>query len=203
METKTTKMTITRALNTLKLLDKRIEKSINNSVFANFTIGGKSDLEKYTPKEDLQSVEDLISYRAKIKSSIMTSNSKTTVTIGNIKMSVVEAIESKDSIKYKKLLLKKIKTDLVNVARKVEYNNDDVKSRLDQLVQVSFGKDIKTNSGDYDSIALPFLKKNEAKDVDSSQYSDYAIALEDEISTFESEVDLVLSESNAVTTITV
>ena len=36
------KITVTRALSQLKLLDKRINKAIENSDFANFTIGGKS-----------------------------------------------------------------------------------------------------------------------------------------------------------------
>lgn len=197
------KITITRALAQLKLLDKRIEKAIQKSIFATYTVGGKQVQEPYKPQDDLKSVEDLIKYRAKLKSAIMESNAKTKVKIGKSKMSVVQAIEAKDSIKYKKLLLRKLRNDLRSVDGIVENINDDVKERLDQLVQVSFGKDIKTSGAEYDSIATPFLKKNEAKVVDSEKFKKIADELEEEIDTFESEVDLVLSESNAVTTIEV
>ena len=195
------KISITRALNTLKLLDKKISKSIESSQFANYTVGGKSYLDKYTPNEDLQSINDLISYRARLKSAIMASNAVTLVTVGDIKMTVVQAIETKDSIKYRKQLLRKIKQDLANVERIVTDTNEQVQVRLDRLVEASLGSD--KSKSEYDAIAKPFLEKNEAKSVDSVKYDKIAKDLEAEIDLFESEVDLVLSESNATTFIEV
>ena len=198
----TTKMTVTRALSTLKLLDKRINKSIANSIFANYTVGGVLDNDNYTPNEDLQAVNDLIQYRAKLKTAIMSSNSTTKVKVGKVKMTVVQAIETKDSILYKKNLLHKILGDLRRVTSDVELVNEDVKDRLDKIVQASFGSS-EVSKSSYESISKPFLEKNSAKTVDSEKFIRIALDLEEEIDTFESEVDLVLSESNATTTIEV
>lgn len=195
----TEKISITRALSTLKLQDKRISKAIKNSMFANYKVGGEMKYKEYTPKEDLQSVQDLIKYRSKLKAAIMASNASTKVKIGKTTMTVVEAIEMKDSIKYKKELLSKIISDLKNVERDVTRINDDAKYRLDDMIRASYGGDKKVSSSDYDTIATPFLKKNGAESVDSETFMKIALEMEEEIDTFESEVDLVLSESNSTT----
>lgn len=195
------KITVTRALATLKTLDKRISKAVNGAAFANYTVGGKPEIEAYTPAEDLQSIQDLIDYRSALKSGIMKSNATTKVKIGDEKMTVVQAIETKDSIKYKKLLLKKIQSDLRTVDSYVEDINQDVQRRLDQHVSVILGKDGKSTEAEIAGLTDPFLKKNEAKSVDSQKYRDIAEKMEEEVDTFIAEVDLVLSESNATTTI--
>jgi len=194
------KITVTRALAQLKLLDKKIQKAINQSNFANYTIGGKLYLDEYTPDSDLQKVQDLIKYRSKLKSSIMKSNASTKITIPGLEeMTVIEAIEYKDSIRYKQQLLNKIKKDLDDVEYNVQSINEDVQHRLDQLIQVSFGKDIKVKGTEYESIAKPFLAKNEAKPVDSLKFYNIAKELESSIDTFLNEIDLTLSESNSTT----
>jgi len=194
------KITITRALSQLKLLDKRITKAIKNSSFGNYTVGGKPNDSDFTPKEDFQKITDLIDYRAKIKSGIMKKNSTTKVKIGDKTMTVVDAIEMKDSIKYTKELLRKIGTDINTATENCDNINYDVQRRLDSLLEANFGKDTKSSSRDYSAVSDPFLERNEAKlspEVDN--FRKIYEELENEIDVFESEVDLVLSESNSTT----
>lgn len=195
-------ISITRALGQLKLLDKRISKAITAGNFANYTVGGKSYLDKFTPEADLQSVQDLINYRAKLKASIMVSNSTTDITIGETTMTVVEAIESKESIKYRKDLLRKMKSDVSNVESTVLMSNEQVQERLDRMLEASFGRDSKPTGTEFETVGKPFLDKNEFVSVDNVKIQETITKLENEIDTFEAEVDLVLSESNATTNIT-
>lgn len=195
------KITITRALNELKLLDSRIDKSINQAVFVDYTVNGKNSQKEFTPKEDLQSINDMINRRQKIKSLIMESNAKTEVTIAGQKMKVIEAIETKSSIGYKLKLLGRLKNNLLTVNNIIERTNQNVQERLDNLLISNFGKDKKANEDDFAAVSVPFLKTNEAKLDDKIEIQKEIKALEEFIDTFTSEVDFVLSESNALTTI--
>lgn len=195
------KITITRALNELKLLDSRIDKSINQAVFVDYTVNGKNSQKEFTPKEDLQSINDMINRRQKIKSLIMESNAKTEVTVAGKKMKVIEAIETKSSIGYKLKLLGRLKNNLLTVNNIIERTNQNVQERLDNLLISNFGKDKKANEDDFAAVSVPFLKTNEAKLDDKIEIQKEIKALEEFIDTFTSEVDFVLSESNALTTI--
>lgn len=98
-------ISITRALSELKLLDKRILKGIKDADFLSYEINKKNVLKTFEPKEQLQSVEDLIARRSTLKSKIMESNASTKVKIAGKEMLVIEAIEMKETIQYKKQLL--------------------------------------------------------------------------------------------------
>jgi hypothetical protein len=196
-------ITITRALAKLKLLDKQITKAVQNGTFSNYTVGGKSILEQFTPQEDLQTVQDLITFRAKLKTGIMKSNSLTQVKIGDKSMTVVEAIETKDSIKYRESLLRKMKSDVAEVEENVEYGNNQVQERLDKMLVSSFGRDSKPKAEDIKSISEPFIASNGFKSVDNVKIQETIEKMESDIDIFVSEVDMILSESNAVTKIEV
>ena len=197
----TEQISITRALNELKLLDKRIEKTILSSKFLTLKINEKNQDNDFKPKENLQSINDLIKRRSLMKSKIMESNAETEVTIAGTKMTVVEAIELKDSIKYKKKLLEKLVKDCKSTRASIENINSDVKERLDVLLQSHFGKDAKVKDSDTEAIIKPFMNMNEAKEVDLINIDNIIISLTGEIDSFESEVDFILSESNAITKI--
>lgn len=194
-------MSITRALNELKLLDKRIDKTIRATSFISYEINKKVIDKEFTPKEDLQSIEDLIQRRQTIKSKIMESNAVTKVEISGKTMTVVEAIEMKDSIKYKKQLCDRIISDVRAKRSKIEDINEVTQGRLDSLLQANFGKESKTKDSETEAIAKPFLERNEAKEIDPIGIDKYYGQLQEEIDNFESEVDFILSESNALTKI--
>jgi len=202
-------MSITRGLAELKLLDKRIQKGINETTFMTTAIGHKpvpgftstKEYEQNTEK-NYSSVVDLIKRRQTIKSLIVESNAKTMVTISGKKMTVAEAIERKTSIQYEKLLLEKMRRDYNHAVNEVESKNEEVQLRLDRLLEANFGKDSKVKDTEMEAISKPFKEQNEAKLVDPLKLKEKIDTLSKEIDEFESEVDFILSESNTITKIT-
>lgn len=198
-------MTITRALTELKLLDKRIQRSIQESVFGGFLVGKKpmtgfvnqEEIEK-TAKANYQSATDLIKRRNAIKSAIVQSNAVTYVVIGDKSMTVAEAIERKTSIDYEKMLLNKLKNDYTKLVRHVDSVNEEVKNRLDKHLETLYGKDGKVRASENEELIKPFLQENEAKFVDPLNLKAKIEELTIEIEEFEAEVDFVLSESNTI-----
>lgn len=203
-------ISITRALSELKLLDKRINRAINESTFAGFVVGKKvmtgfqnvEEIEKRA-KADYQSVNDLISRRNTIKSAIVVSNATTTVEIGGKAMTVAEAIERKTSIQYDYQLLNRMKQAYTKYVNHVENVNEEVKQRLDRHLETLYGKEGKVKAGENAELIKPFLEENEAKFIDPIKLKDKIEQLESDIEEFETEVDHILSESNTINKITI
>lgn len=206
-------MTITRALAELKLLDARIGSAINSTQF----IGGKKkSATKVTPTQTVDefnksvqsaydSVKKLIENRKVIKSAIVDSNATTKVKIGEVEMTVADAIERKDSIKYEQMFLNQMINHFNQATAQVNRENEKVQQKLDELLVASFGKENKgkTNDNEIQAISEPFLAQNEYEVVDPLKLKDKIDKLQFDIQGFTSEVDYVLSESNAITKISV
>ena len=94
------KISITEALNELKLYDSKINKAIANAKLASAAkkssdkvgVVKKEEFEERA-KASYQSVTDLIANRNALKSAIVKSNAVTEVTINGKTMTVAEAIE--------------------------------------------------------------------------------------------------------------
>lgn len=203
-------ISITRGLAEIKLLEKRIQKEIAQSVFIGYAVGKKSvkgydSIPEFEAKVkgSYQSVNDLIKRRDAIKSSIVKSNAMTEVTINGQTMTVAEAIERKTSIVFEKELLNKMVNELTNVNYQVQRRNDEVQEKLHDLLQTNFGKDSKAKSDEVDSITKPYLENNEAKVIDPLKLQSIIEELSNKLDAFESEVDFVLSESNTITKISI
>ncbi len=201
-------ISVTRGLAELKLLEKRIETNVSQSTFVAVQLGDKpltgyKSLEEFQTRAQasLQTVNDLITRRQRIKAAIVVSNATTLVRVGMETMTVAEAIERKQSIQHEKVLLTKMVNQHELALREITKENQKVQERLDRLVEASLGGDVKVKDDQYESIAAPFLKKNEAKLVDPLSLRDKIDALQGKISEFEAEVDFVLSTSNAITMI--
>lgn len=194
------KITITRALSKIKLLDKKINKNTSAGKFVTYKVGQKIQ-EEITPIADFQSVQDLIKERNKLKVAVMLSNSTVEVSVGGDVYKVIEAIERKTSIKYDVSLLKALRNQLDNARYRVDDQNEDVQRRLDKLLEASVGKDGKQD--DIKAIVEPFEKRNLAALEDQLGIEAKIEELETFIDDFLSEVDLSLSESNATTLIEV
>lgn len=196
-----TEMSVTQGLAELKLLDKRINKGLGYIEWAIVrTKTNKVDeveLERVA-KSEYQSYMALVDRRDMIKRAIVLSNATTPVTIGAKSWSgtVAEAIEHKASLKYKKSLLEKIKQNITNV--KCEYAKaiTALSSRIDTLMSSELSKDIKTNPDTVAALMQGFKEANKVELVDPLDLSKMAKDLEEEIDSFESNVDWVLSESN-------
>ncbi len=206
------KISITEALNELKLYDSKITKAITNATFCG-AAKKSSDKVGVVKKEDFderakasyQSVTDLISNRNLLKSAIVKSNAVTEVEIDEKSMSVAEAIERKNSIEYDETLLNEIKRQYANATTTVDKENKKVDNKVDDLLTTLIGKDSdkKLNKEDQEAVEKPYREKNEFEFVDPLDLYEKIQALEADIDGFKSNVDTVLVLSNATTFIEV
>ena len=206
------KMSIHRALGELKTLDKRIRKEIENTIF----IGAKkkSSNTEYKTRtsivdfnnnvnSSIQSINDLILRRKEIKEAIVNSNANTFVTIGDNKMTVASAIERKTSIGYDKFLLSKIKEKYELIVGFVEENNEEVECDLSSKIDNMLNANDKNNINGIEEFSKAYRNSNSWEVIDPVDLKSLIDKLEKEITIFENEVDVVLSESNATTFIEV
>lgn len=202
-------MSITRGLVELKLLDKRIGKSINDATFCSYQVGsngvkGYKSVEEFNEdaKKKHQSVTALIKRREVIKSSIVESNAKTKIRIAGEEMTVADAIERRNhSISYEQQLLEKLRRDLNNAINNMEKENEEAKYRLEQQLQMMAGKEGKVKTEDTAATTEFFWKHNQANLIDPIEARAEIEKLSKKIDDFLAEVDFALSESNVVTKI--
>lgn len=201
-------MSITQALSTLKLLDKRIYRKVDEAQFVGVSEGGKAPNNFNTVEEleenansEYDALASLINQRSEIKKAIVMSNAKTMVSIGGVDYTVAEAIEKKTSIAYDQLLLSKMKRQYRDSSDTVNSVNEAVKERLDRQLEVMLGKEGKSTNEATDNFAKSFKQQNEAILIDPLNIRKAIEKIETEIEDFVSEVDFVLSTSNSINTI--
>jgi len=204
------KISVTRGLVKLKILSKQIEDKTHRLKIVTYSVGGKlseiisKEGFKKSAQADFDSLIDLIKLRTRIKSAIVTSNSVTIVKIGEEKLPVAEAIERKISIASDIDLFDRLTSQFRNVMLKVEGENDLVEQKLNQIIETSFGgKEKRVEKSDYENIAVPYLAANERKLIDPLGVENILRKMSERIDNFQMNVDVALSESNAVTYIEV
>ena len=205
-------ISVTRGLVKLKTLSRQIERAFHEgSPTVGVSVGGKPPINfhsaedfKTKAKSSFDSLTDLIKFRSNLKSAIVKSNADTTVQVGNVAMTVAEAIERKQSIEIDKMFLTMLRNQYSNCQNTVDTENEDVDRQLERLVESSFGgKDKRVEKSDYDNIAKPFLAANERKLIDPLGIKAIIDKMVLEIDDFLENVDVALSESNARTMINV
>lgn len=208
-------ISVTRALVELKRYDTRIADA-SSATFVGVAIGrGEKKKVNQGNKtvEQLQSeilasfdkVESLIRNREKLKSAIVMSNAVTYVTLGDRRMTVAEAIELKTSVGQRRILLAALSRQRLEATNKVDALNAELQRKIDQSLNNFYGADNKTKiSPDVvASVTEPQLNMNEASMIDPAGIDKKIEALKEQILLVESELDFVLSESNARTMVTV
>lgn len=201
------KMNIHKALSTKKLLDKRIEKATNNLIPVGYKM--KSSATEYRTKEEVdkfnketsssyKQVTALINNYNKICQAITLSNATTKVEINGKEMTVSDAINRKNNIEYEEDLLRRLKYEYTIVLDKVKERNDLLESKIDNLREIDKKEKIDKQSS-YD-----LMRENESWElIDPLNIKKVISDMEDDILKFKSEVDFVLSTSNAETVIEV
>ncbi|RFZ78238.1 hypothetical protein DS742_14070 [Lacrimispora amygdalina] len=205
-------ISITEALNELKLYDSKITKAITN---ASFVGGAKKSSDKIgvvskdifneRAKATYQSSIDLIANRNSLKSAIVKSNAITEVQVADKVMTVAEAIERKNSIEYEETLLSEMKRQYANASELVNKENKKVDNKVDELLATLIGKDSdkKISKEDQEAIEKPYRDKNEFELIDPIEIYNKIVKLEEEIDNFKSQVDTQLVISNAITKIAI
>jgi hypothetical protein len=154
-------------------------------------------------KANLQSVRDLIARRQAVKAAVIRSNSETIVTINGVQMTVAEAIERKGSIDKERTLLAVLNQQLGQVRLVVERKNIEMQQRIDSMVMTAVGKERKATEEELDAISKPYAASNITAPLDPSGLEEVVAKMAADIDGFIFEVDFVLSEANAKTTINV
>ena len=204
-----TQISVTRALAEVKSLNDRIEKATRGTTFVSVTVGGKTtngaDLQTVSNQlaANLQSVQDLIARRQKVKGAIIRSNAVATVTINGIEMTVAEAIERKGSIDKERTLLAVLKGQLSQVRTAIERNNVTMQGKIDAMLITAVGKERKATEEELEAISKPYTASNVTAALDPSGLESVIQKLEDAVNGFVFEVDFVLSEVNAKTVVEV
>jgi len=205
------KMTIHRGLAELKLIDAKITKQTAEVLPSGMYQKGKlingyftEDAFKEQAQSKYQSVVDLIARKGLIKSAIVNANGVTSVKVGEVTMTIADAINQKAAIKFKKELaaqLKRLHNANVGALNK---NNEIVNQNLEILLQNLFGKEAtKVDPKDLEAVRNPYLEGNTFHLFNPLDIDKKIEALEKEVSDFEMEVDAALSEVNATTFIEV
>jgi len=205
------KITIHRALTELKTIDNRIDRHINGlSVVGHYSRDKKlfdfkplKDFEQQAIS-DYQSINDLIDRQTKLKSAINIANATTKVTVGDKEMTILEAINFKNTVQWKRDLLNRLQSNRRSRTMEIERHNTQVNVKADNLAEIALGKDgVKTKSEDVETIRKPYIEGNELLLSDPINVDLTIDNLTTEISNFEMEVDASLSEINATTFIEV
>ena len=208
------KMSITRALSQIKRIDERLERLFANSTFIDVTIGkgvhqkllvsGEVETLKRKIQSDMDSINAGFDERTKIKAAVVESNAKTKIELNGVMMSVAAAIEFKKSIELKRNLVLKMKNRLNHANVQVKNQNDKLEAQIELNLATIYGNEKgKVESTMYEAVAKPQRDQKEAALLDPIKLADAIEALEEEISAVDTELDFLLSESNAKTEIEV
>lgn len=155
-------------------------------------------------KSNLQSVMGLIARREALKRAIITSNANTVVMISGVEMTVAEAIEKKANIGLITQVVQNLRTQFLNSRNKVDTENNKLYAEINTAVTTAYGNDKgNVDASQYEQVANPRLARSEFSLIDPNKVEETIKKLDSEVADFLSEVDFILSESNAKTTIVV
>lgn len=208
-------MSVTRALAELKRLEDRIGNAIREGQFVGVVVGkgtfaraagSQPNVDAVSSKiqASFDKVESLISLRQRIKSAIILSNAKTLVTIGGKQMTVAEAIEYKSFIATKVQFLNQLRTSFGVASNAVAKLNSELDAIINRNLETVYGNEKgKADVAMVEAISKPQREQKEASLLDPQDIARKIDKLSEEISVVQSEIDFVLSESNARTDIEV
>ena len=197
-------MSVTQALAELKLLRKRLDHGLYSVKWTDVsTKQSPVNVEKFaiSAKATLQSYTDLYNRYIGLKTAIVRANSETKVKIGSWEGSVADAIEYKRSIEFKKSLLESMRDQLLQTRANYEQEQSRLNDRLERLLTSELGKDVRTNPETITALTNTFRENNRVELVDPLDLASQIKNLEEEIDSFETNVDWVLSEANGRTMI--
>ncbi|MCM3745194.1 hypothetical protein M3193_13725 [Sporosarcina luteola] len=208
--TTTQTMSIHRALSELKTLNDRIPKVIQEADFiatdrkSAQKINGLSieDYEK-TVQAGFDKAVSLIERRNRLKDAIVQSNAITEVVVAGEKMTVAKAIERKSSIANEEKLLAAMVGKRRMAISKLSMENDTLPSRLEDYLTAILGNKDHAKKEEVELHTKSFKERNEYVLIDPLNLDKRIEEWEERISSFKAEVDAVLSESNALTKITI
>lgn len=206
----TTKISVTRALATLSKIEDKITKRINTLDTIHIARGEgdrkaiPGSLVSVSAFEsaaiaDFQGLVDLMKVRDELKAAVVQSNAVTKVTVGGVEMTVAQAIERKRTIVFNEQLLAKLIAQYNHGKILLKKENSDFEMKLEQARAPYISRDKAPDPEQIKTVEAPVRLMGTPSIVDPLNLADRIRSLEAEIEDFKSNVDFVLSESNART----
>ena len=218
-------MNMHRLLSELKMLDKRISnylpekiRGANNPAPIEL-IGAAREIDRkigaQTREEYIsalagnwQMIQALIRNKKSLEAAKVKSNAETKVRIADKEYTVADAIRRKEDIKYEKALLETFENQYRYVVSLVAEKNEAAEQQADKHIEALFngkadGKNERIIGKEGEEQRENYMRNHRWGIIDPNVSYLAIKALRNEIESFEAEVDAVLSESNAVTCVTV
>ena len=217
-------MNMHRLLSELKMLDKRISNylPVNGRGVRGESIeliGAAREIDRKigtrTREEyvsaltgNWQMIQALIRNKKSLEAAKVKSNAETKVRIADKEYTVADAIRRKEDIKYEKALLEAFESQHRYVVTLVADKNEAAEQQADKHIEALFngkadGKNERIVGKEAEEQRENYMKNHRWGVIDPNGSDEAIKTLRTEIESFEAEVDAVLSESNAVTIVTV
>jgi len=204
------KMTLTRALSEIKMLDNKI-KSFNNAtkewvtVSKNGVIKGYQDLAGF--KSNVQSnkdkLEDLISRRNEIKRALIVANNTITISLGGKSYTIAEAIDRKGFLATEKATFNSINVLILKSKTMLETEDKNLDRKIEETINRTFDGDGKKDADLIKGIEKNLRDSNKFDLVDPVGIQSWIETKLEEIVNFETEIDFSLSEINSQNYVTI
>ena len=205
-------LTLTRALNEIKLTEKKIndvaEKNTGWTVITKngkITSGRYSDVDNFnsTVKANKDKIITLIAYRHSIKKALLDANNNTMVKIAGTEMSIAQAIDRKSFATMELSLYREILSDVNKTQSIFDREQTLLNQKIDALINTALEGDGKKDPEVVKGIEKSVRENNNFVVEDKSKITDWVRNSIEQLEEFLNEVDFVLSEVNAKTTIEV
>jgi len=221
----TKEMNMHRLLSELKMLDKRISNYLPDNSRGAYgatpieLIGAAREIDKkigtQTREEyvsaltgNWQMIQALIRNKKSLEAAKVKSNAKTKVRIAGKEYTVADAIKRKEDIEYEKDLLDAFEAQHRRVVSLVADKNETAEQQADKHIEALFngksdGKNERIVGKEAEEQRENYMKNHRWGIIDPNGSDEAIKSLRTGIESFEAEVDAVLSESNAVTMVSV
>lgn len=203
-------MTLTRALNEVKMLEKKIYDLTNSgakwvALSKNEKVQSFQDIAAFKAYvlANKQSAESMISRRNTIKSKLLEANNKTTVTIAGKVYTIAEAIDRKAFLQTEILLLNQIRHNVAQTSAEFDMEQRKLDEKVQVLVSTALQGDGKKDATLVAAIEKNYKDNNRIVVEDPASITSWVQSRVEEVSEFQNEIDFVLSEINAITKIVV
>jgi len=203
-------MTLTRALATIKQLDKQIQNDIGLLAPCSFTINSKLDYDySKTPEEFIvqyKSARQSITAKQRnqeiIKQALHKANIETKFTLGGVIYTIASALTTKANLPVTERIISQLLSQLQRTNDKVERIEQDVEKKVQQQLN-SQGSNSQKSKDYIESTKKDFEKLYGPVPVNLVETLEEVKKMQSDVQKFKSEIDMTLSEVNASTFITV
>jgi len=202
------KLTVTEAIAKVKVLEKRIKKEKQKLEVGKIVKAievGNQENKNYVKELEakFQSINDLADNYMKLKAKIAESNASTKIKVGNMEMTVVEALERKNKLSDEINFWEGLLSSYNELIDRVEYNNERVLETINQMLEAKFSGESKTSAKDAVELKEQLYNADKYTLLTSDKVVKGIKNKVDELTEFAEQIDTKLSIVNATTYIEV